>query len=264
MATEATRTVFVTVTAYSSATSIPTLSPAQERKLKTSLSIAQWTAISVFTAYGLFTICLFSIWLRRRIKRRHEQPIMYSLMPEAAQSRGSFLIPNKGRVRRGTGASSYSVVSMEEQQRRTRSMFYEGPGTPVEEQDYSPPPTPPTPEYRSPRPTMSRPRANSKPHSLRYNHRYTSSQTNLIPLQITPPDSPPVPSLPSVPPSRFAQPPKILLDVSAERAITGRRRSSSQSRYYVPDTPPESMPAVPTITHQPKGSRGEEWQHVPL
>lgn len=236
MVADTTKTVYVTVTA--AATSYPTLTAEQKTKLDTSMSIAQWVAIAVFAAYILFSICIFSLWLRRRIQTRHAEPIKYGLVPEAVDSRGSFLVGGSGKrgARRGTGGSNYSVVSLEEQQRRTRSMFYEGPGTPIEERGPSPPNT-------------------SRPISARRHKRYNSSQTNLIALQ-TPPDSPPVPSLP----------PKIPLDTPPERPPAGRSRSSSQStlRYYIPDSPPERMPTLPTVALKPLNTRSGEWQQVPI
>lgn len=248
MVAEATRTVFVTVTAAASPTSYAARTPEEQRTFNKSKSIAQWVAVAVLAVYVLFTVCLLSMWIHRRIKHRHDTPVRYGLLPDAAQSRGSFLIAGKRGSRRDTVGSSSSALSVEEQERRTRSMFYEGPGTPIAERQHSPPET------------SSRPRSSS-----RYDRRYSSSQTNLIPLQ-SPGDSPPplphVPALHAAP----ALPAKIPLDVQVERPQTGRSRSSSQSttRYYVPDSPPDPMPTLPTVALRPAGPRSAEWQHVPL
>jgi hypothetical protein len=251
MVAEATKTVFVTVTAAASQTAFPARTPEEQKKFNKSKSIAQWVAIAIFASYILFTLCLLSIWIHRRIKHRHDKPIAYGLLPEAGQSRGSFLLPGKRGVRRDTGGSNfsnYSVISIEEQERRTRSMFYEGPGTPMAERQYSPPET------------SSRPRSSS-----RHDRRYSSSQTNLIRLQSPGDSTPPLPSVSAVYVAP-AIPAKIPLDAGPERPRTGRSRSSSQStaRYYVPDSPPEPMPTLPTIAMRPTGGRSAEWQPVPL
>lgn len=248
MVAEATKTVFVTVTAAASQTSFPVRTPEEQRTFNRSKSIGQWVAVAVFAAYVLFTVCLLSMWVTRRIRHRHDKPIRYDLLPEAAQSRGSFLIPGKRNGRRNTGGSTYSVVSVEEQEMRTRSMFYEGPGTPAAERHYSYPDT------------SSRPRSSS-----RYDRRYSSSQTNLIPLQSPGESPPPVPTVSTLHVGPTI-PAKIPLDAGPERPQTGRSRSSSQStaRYYVPDSPPEPMPTLPTVALKPTTGRNTEWQHVPI
>lgn len=231
MVADATKTVFATVTVTASSTPTFTLSAEDTAKINHSGFIAQWTAIAVLSAYVLFALCLLSIYTYRRIGRKPEY-VSLGLPPEATQhGKGTFL-PRRQGARRGTSASTWSTVSTETR----RSMFYEGPGTPVA--SYSrielndSPPSPPR----------------TRPTSGRYERRYSSSRSNLIPLQTSPKHTSPAPPVPPLPP-------KIAIDAvettiqDSTRPGTGRSRSSSQStlRYYVLDREADPMPKLPTL-----------------
>jgi hypothetical protein len=231
------QTVFITVTTTASpGTPVPTLTPAQVHTFNRSQMIAQSTAIGVLGVYVLFAICMFSFWITHRLRR--EPPPDPPLLPETTQhDRGSFLPAatvgswgkRKRNGRRNDSGTSYSSISTET--RSTRSMFYEGPGTPVAS----------TGDIGVPLPTeVSRPTIGHR--------RYSSSVSNLIPLQN---HSPPL--LSPYTESRSNSAGEIEWEQGDDRIASistrSRSRSSSHStlRYYMENTAPEPMPSLPSI-----------------
>ena len=261
------QTVFVTVTA--TGTPIPSLNATQQAALKNSETVGQWAALSIFGAYILFGICVFVGYLIRRATRPPPQPSTEN--PDTIKhGKGAFLprVPGQKRntlVKKSTMESTWTPVS---EPRNSRiSMFAEDhPYSAVSPVEPSPPlpspplrtraslsadnsspytalppgpPSPPRTSYRrhpSSGNASSSHRYSSKSNrrqSLGYLKRYSSSQTNLIPLESP---SPPVPS-------------KVGFDVDGESTPrAGRSRSSSQSssRFYRPEID-EPLPMLPNV-----------------
>jgi hypothetical protein len=253
-ASQAFQTVFITVTttASSSGTPVPPLSPDEQKKVAHGQIIAQWTAIAVFGVYVLLAICMFSCWIARRLKRQPPPPALFDLPPETTQhGQGESLMPISGNQLRGkrkqngrrnmSGSSSSSVTTAA---RSTRSMFYEGPGSSTRSSTL-----------------LNVPTSSDSSRPVSKHRRYSSSVTNLVPLQ-NPPIASPYAEL--APHGGETPGWEEEMEIAASRTRRSRSSSHSTLRYYYTEhhDEVEPVPMVPPRARQEP--RSSEFYSVDL